>query len=827
MTAARGRWAPAGFILAVLAALVAYTLRDVLDPANVRLPGRDAGNLYVWEVYTRSVLAAGRLPHWNPYHFAGTPHLADPQTLVFYPPAMFLRWLPTMSFLAWMAALHLWVSGAGALFLGRVLGLRWPTAAAAALAVMLGGSVAAWLNNGHLLLIYGTAWLPWTLALAVVSVRRGGVLPHPALIVVLLLQFLAGYLQGSLYIAGAVCSYYVFSAAWPEEGSSRNTRARSLLQLGMVAALALGVAAFQLWPTARLVAEAGRSGGLPYHVAVEGGWSAGDLATFFFPFRSVEAAPPHRYLGDRLAYVGWVLTLLVPCAFADRARRRIVVFFAALGGLAILFALAESVPLFRLHHLMFPGLRVPGRILFVATLSIAMVGALGLERFVTLVNAREWRPLTAATAVSVLALVLAAISLTWVHDTGPVQPAHAWPWLPLGMLGGLAGIAAVARYHAAGAALGLAVLLVAADITAFAAGAVQTEPIESADTLRSWMGPPHPGRAVSLCDNRIGPGGMSLAGQASLDGPASLYLSDYADFAHVAKTGDVPSRVGSIYRIGSDGELPARRDLIDVANTTTIVSCAPLDTTGVTLVSRTPQLLTYRNERAWPRASWTCGAVPVPRADVARELVEGRYDNVGRLRRYSVNVRWAEDVTPDRRRALEARYHLLEGIHQQGGTWRYMYGDVSDSNGVALIQDPAVEDTEGIDRGTGAHLHRPSEWKHLSSEPQELLIGIDECAADGEVKVLVQDQPDGRVTLRVSAPVPGVVFLSEPYYPERRAFVDGASVATRKANLAFTAVPVPAGAHRVELRYVPRSFHLGLTVSGLTLIAWAGLSVRL
>ena len=125
------RW-PAAVILCGFAAIVLYLLHEVLVAGNERLPGRDSVNLYVWEVYTRSVLAASRLPFWNPFHFAGSPHLADPQTTVFYPPAVMLRWLsPPQLFFAWMAALHIWLAGAGGLFLGRVVGLGWGAAAAA------------------------------------------------------------------------------------------------------------------------------------------------------------------------------------------------------------------------------------------------------------------------------------------------------------------------------------------------------------------------------------------------------------------------------------------------------------------------------------------------------------------------------------------------------------------------------------------------------------------------------------------------------------------------------------------------------------------------
>jgi uncharacterized membrane protein YfhO len=88
------------------------------------------------------------------------------------------------------------------------------------------------------------------------------------------------------------------------------------------------------------------------------------------------------------------------------------------------------------------------------------------------------------------------------------------------------------------------------------------------------------------------------------------------------------------------------------------------------------------------------------------------------------------------------------------------------------------------------------------------------------------DQIDGRVSASVNAPVDGFVFFSEPYYRERHAYIDGHRVRALKANLAFTAVPVSAGPHRVELRYVPSSFYVGSAISGMTVAGYGGLAVR-
>ena len=291
-------------ILCGLALLAAYAFRALLTPGIGGLPGRDAGNLYVWEMFTRSVLATGQLPFWNPFHFAGTPHLADPQTLVLYPPAVLLRWLPLLTFFPWLAVIHVWLGGAGTLFLGRVIGLGWVAASAAAVAVTLGGSVGPWLHNGHLLVLFSAAWLPWGLALAIVSARRQTIWPHPFLVVVLVLQFLAAYLQGSIYAVAAVSLYFVFSAIWPDGTDRRASRWRPLGQLAMLGVLTVGVSAFQLLPTLRLISEAGRSSGIPYAEALEGGWSLRHLATFFFPFLAVPLESPHRYLVDAVGVRG-------------------------------------------------------------------------------------------------------------------------------------------------------------------------------------------------------------------------------------------------------------------------------------------------------------------------------------------------------------------------------------------------------------------------------------------------------------------------------------------------------------------------------------------
>ncbi|HEX9444832.1 MAG TPA: YfhO family protein [Candidatus Binatia bacterium] len=64
---------------------------------------------------------------------------------------------------------------------------------------------------------------------------------------------------------------------------------------------------------------------------------------------------------------------------------------------------------------------------------------------------------------------------------------------------------------------------------------------------------------------------------------------------------------------------------------------------------------------------------------------------------------------------------------------------------------------------------------------------------------------------------PGILVLADSFYPGWRAYVDGREEEILRANLFFRGVAVQPGRHRVEFRYEPASFLIGLIVSMLTL----------
>jgi hypothetical protein len=76
-----------------------------------------------------------------------------------------------------------------------------------------------------------------------------------------------------------------------------------------------------------------------------------------------------------------------------------------------------------------------------------------------------------------------------------------------------------------------------------------------------------------------------------------------------------------------------------------------------------------------------------------------------------------------------------------------------------------------------------------------------------------------RVGVQVEANAPGYVVVSDAFDPGWRATVDGLPVPLLRANIAFRAVPIPAGRHTVEMLYRPGAVSLGLAASVASVLA--------
>ena len=90
------------------------------------------------------------------------------------------------------------------------------------------------------------------------------------------------------------------------------------------------------------------------------------------------------------------------------------------------------------------------------------------------------------------------------------------------------------------------------------------------------------------------------------------------------------------------------------------------------------------------------------------------------------------------------------------------------------------------------------------------------AAASGDAAI-VAAEPES-IIVETGAARPGILVLTDTFYPGWRVTVDGAPASLLRANYLFRGVYVPAGAHRVEFTYHPAPFQRGLLVSALALV---------
>ncbi|MPY89833.1 MAG: YfhO family protein [Luteitalea sp.] len=91
-------------------------------------------------------------------------------------------------------------------------------------------------------------------------------------------------------------------------------------------------------------------------------------------------------------------------------------------------------------------------------------------------------------------------------------------------------------------------------------------------------------------------------------------------------------------------------------------------------------------------------------------------------------------------------------------------------------------------------------------------------------RVDVRHYRDDFIELEVSSVGPKLLLLTDLYAAGWSATVDANDVPLFRADVAFRAVPVPAGRHIVRFHYAPRAFRLGAWVSVLTAAALASVA---
>lgn len=336
------------------------------------LPGRLLGNfgdIYAYHYPLRhlaaSTLQEGRLPLWNPWIFAGTPLLANPQAALFSPLSAAYQLLPLGAAFDLSAAAHLVLAYLGAALLCR----RWRLSAAGAFALAasyaLGSFVLYRIPQGVPTLLAALAWVPWTWLAA----EAGGAALFAAAVGLQLLsghpQFMAINLAGmALYLACV-----------------RPSRLRLMLTGG---ALAAAATAAQWVPTLEFLGRSVRAHWTSLYASAYS-LEAKYLGTLLWPdamgnplnagFRGY----PSEFFEMAGLYSGLVPVALAALGLWRLRRSQAAAGILALAAAGLFLALGVNNPLFRpwLETPGFGSLRVPARYALLMVWALWMAAAAG------------------------------------------------------------------------------------------------------------------------------------------------------------------------------------------------------------------------------------------------------------------------------------------------------------------------------------------------------------------------------------------------------------------------------------------------------------------
>lgn len=725
--------------------------------------------------------ATGRVPLWNAELFGGMPFVAAMHGDIFYPTAWLRLVLPTELAMNLGFAAHYVLAGVFLYLLLRALRVSWTGAVAGGFAYQLSGVIGSYVAPGHDGKLFVTALLPLMLLALVRAMRDGKVEAYFLLALAVGLGVLSPHPQMLYYALVASGLFAIFLAFGREDRPG--PRAGALQLAGALGAVLLGVGIglIQLLPfyqyipfSPRADTYRGFEGATSYAIP----WS--HIPEFFFArftgssqAGTYWAANPIKLHSE---YLGLPVIALAMLGVFDRERRRLVLWLAGIGLLFLLVALGAGTPFYRLWYGVMPFMkqvRAPGMALYVVTLILAMWAAFGVQRLERGVVGRADVAMLAAGGLA--ALVAASGMLGAMAET---LAQGIQMETPVGRPVAQIAREAQGAIRGAGFLSGLALVLLGGlvwlrargkvPVVAFAAGLLV---IVSADLWRN-----------------------AQAFWVYSDAPDELFAPDAVT--------ELLRGVPRPYRV--------------------------LDFSGTDL-------------EVYPGSALMAFGIPQALGHHGNEL--HRYDEL-----LGGKNAWRHLLSPAVWDLLAIRYMILPAGAARGDAGlagfneRYspLMTDVMTSAGVsadlfvrrdpvpyarlipAAVKAPDQQAIQAIVTGRVDFARLLLLGEEASVDPAP----IREVPPAFTSAISVTAWAPGRMTLEIptGAPADAWVLVSENWYPEWRAAVDGRPVEPVRGNVSLIALPVPAGAREITLRYESAPYRTGKALS-LGALALVGLGL--
>jgi hypothetical protein len=718
---------------------------------------------YPYRDFLARELWAGRFSRWMPGLYCGLPLYSESQAGYFHPLKYLLYpWMATWKAFNLDTVLSVWLTGLGTFgWLRRHVGPKGALTGAA----VFGLSGFVWAHLIHMSMNNALTSVPFAVWALEWAWERGRLAGVSLGAVALAFQVFAGHLQDTLLTAGLLGVYALYRAATEADWKGRLS---SVGQAAGLIALGAALSAVQWVPSKELLDRSPRAGGLTWRDLTFGSWSPELLPTLVVREAYGTRARDTDWMDgfypyhEMNAYLG--LTALALAVVGGAAYRdRWVGFWVLLAGVSVVLMLGKFTFLFDLAHKVpiAGSSRIPVRFHLWASLATAALAAVGVDRL----ERRGPYPVKLRGAFGFIGfLAVASVPiLLYVYMPALANPGR-WN-LPYH----------VARYRWLARELSLASLrtlvLTASGVTAMVVAA-RTE----RGRVRS--------AACALLPAVVA---IDLLGAHWFDVPtiSPAYWTDPPLSAQILKADPGFIRVFGVAdrSSGEPGYASEPVDFLSVRDT-----------------------LAWSLPPVWGLSS-SAGETPI----YPRRMLE-----------YTDHVPLGSG-----RFAIESVTHVVTGrrVHSSLGA--------GTTAGSALIRQVANPLPRA--RLAGSPVYAADEAAavaavdRLGKEVRNRLVVEDpdrplppDAEVSGSARI-TRDDPE-HVEVETDSPGPAYLVLADTFDPGWSAEVDGRPASIRPAWIAFRAVYLPEGRHRVTFRYRPAGFAAGLAVSLAGLIAAAGVA---
>ncbi len=355
------------------------------------------GGVFFHNFYAEFFKTYHSMPLWDPYIHGGMPFVDGMHGDIFYPAAVLQFFLPVTYALGLKLVLHVFLAGVLMFCFLRGLNLRRETSLLGGLFYMFSSCLVSLVYPGHDGKMYVIALTPLAFLTLYRACRSGRLFDFLPFSLVFALLIVTPHMQMAYFTCWGLGLFFLFQL-W---NNFRERKAKILkLTAYFVMAILLGLAISMiqlLSPYLYLKHYSMRT----MHTEAEGGYEYATSWSMHLEEAGSEIVP--EFCGDNIhtqgnfywgrnpfklnsEYIGLLAFFLALVSVVHR-RSRLIWFFIGLGGLAFVYALGGTTPLFRIFYYLVPGVksfRGPSMINFLFCFSTVTIAMLGLERFFAL-----------------------------------------------------------------------------------------------------------------------------------------------------------------------------------------------------------------------------------------------------------------------------------------------------------------------------------------------------------------------------------------------------------------------------------------------------------